>query len=219
MPNSLIIHWPYFLLALAMLWFPRQWMRLGPAIARKRRRPQTAVDKFSAAGPGADPENKHLNLAREFRGKRNYLDIFRAIVGGSALMLFSLDASGDNAPQQLFAIQAGVLFLAVMIQCIRFEGRLGFFAPVFFYTGLSIAVSGPIPALFAFVFMLALNPAVASPRVFISGFAVALLPLGYFLKTPTTYLLLNVGLLLLPPMVSLLSGRSMAIYAKKPKVA
>lgn len=219
MPNSLIIHWPYFLLALAMLWFPRQWMRRGPAIARKRRRPQTAVDKFSAAGPGADPENKRLNLAREFRGKRNYLDIFRAIVGGSALMMFSLEASGDNSKQKLIALQIGVLFVAVMIQCIRFEGRLGFFAPVFFYTGLSIAISGPIPALFAFVLMLAINPAVASPRVFISGFAVALLVLGYFLKTPTTHLAINVVLLLLPPVLSLLSGRSMAIYAKKPKVA
>lgn len=218
MPTSLIIHWPYLLVALAMLWFPRQWMRLGPAIARKRRRPQSAVDKFSAAGPGGDPENKRINFGREFRGKRNYFDVFRAGAGGLSLMLFSFEATGKGADSKMLILQTGVLLVAVLIQAVRYEGRLGFFAPVFFFVGMSIVLSGPIPALFAFVLMLAINPAVPNPRVFISGFAVALLPLGYFLKSPVAPLIVNFVLLILIPVVSLLSRRSMAIYAKKPKL-
>ena len=218
MPTSLIIHWPYLLIALAMLWFPRQWMRLGPALFRKRRRAQSAVEKFSAAGPGGDPQNKAINFAREFRGKRNYFDFFRATAGGVSLMQFSFEGHGPGMGAKILLAQAAVFLVATLIQCVRYEGRLGFFAPIFFYAGMSIALSGPIVALFALVLMLAVNPIVPNPRMFISGFAMVLMPLGYFLEASLLLLVLNVGLLVLPPVLSLLSGSSMVIYAKKPKL-
>ncbi|MBI3885331.1 MAG: hypothetical protein HY302_06330 [Opitutae bacterium] len=218
MPPSLTVHWPYLLVALAMLWFPRQWLRLGPALWKRRRRSQTDVERFSNSSPPGDPENKTISLARELRNKRNYLDFLRAALGGWALLQYSFEAHGKGLSGRLLTAQAAVLLGATLIQCLRFETRWGFFAPIFFFAGLSIALSGPIPALFALVFMFAINPAIPNPRLFISLYALLLIPLGYFLDASRSLLILNVLLLWLPPVLSLLGRRSMAIYAKKPKL-
>ncbi len=217
MLTSLIIHWPYLLTALAMLLFPRQWLRLGPALFRQRRRAQSAVEKFSSAGPDGDSEHKKMNFTREMRNKRNYFDLFRAAAGGVALMEFSLEATSRGADAKILTLQMVVLLLATLIQTVRFDGKLGLFAPIFFYAGMSMALAGPIPSLFALVFMIAINPALPNPRVFISGFAVALIPLGYLLDSSIPRLVVNVPLLLLPPVLSLLTKRPMVIYAKRAK--
>ena len=42
MPESITAHWPYILLAIALLWFPRQWLRTGKSILKKRHKPDGA---------------------------------------------------------------------------------------------------------------------------------------------------------------------------------
>ena len=64
MSNTVIIHWPYLLVALAMLWFPRQWLRVGRWYNKKRSRPKGTIENFTT-GPAHDPADKSVNLRRE----------------------------------------------------------------------------------------------------------------------------------------------------------
>ena len=216
MSNTLIIHWPYLLVALAMLWFPRQWLRVGRWYYKKRSRPKGLVENFTT-GPAHDPADKSVNLRRELTNKRNYLDILRAATGAVALLTYCFEAHGPKDGPRIFTLQAAILLVAVFIQAIRFEGKLSFFAPIFFFAGMSIGLSGPFSALFALVLVLAINPIIPNPRIFIFAYATLLLPLVYFFEGSMRYMLLNVTLLTLPLIVSLLANRSMVLYAKKAK--
>ena len=96
MSNTLIIHWPYLLVALAMLWFPRQWLRVGRWYNKKRSRPKGPIENFTT-GPAHDPADKSVNLRRELMNKRNYLDILRAATGTVALLTYGFEAHGPTA--------------------------------------------------------------------------------------------------------------------------
>ena len=65
--------------------------------------------------------------------------------------------------------------------------------------------------------VLAINPIIPNPRVFIFAYTALLLPLVYFFEGSMRYMLLNVTLLTLPLVISLLANRSMVLYAKKAK--
>jgi len=85
---SLNISWPYLLVALGMLWFPRQWMRTGKSVLKRRRKPDGALERL--AGMGArDPEDRSVQPSREFTNFRNYLDLLRAFAGGYCLTQFA----------------------------------------------------------------------------------------------------------------------------------
>jgi hypothetical protein len=114
MSDDLIINWPYLLIALAMLWFPRQWLRTGARVLKKRRKPDGAMERL--AGMGArDPEDKSVQPGREFANFRNYIDLFRALAGGYSLSQFALTTSTEAAATTAFVIQAGILLVAVLI--------------------------------------------------------------------------------------------------------
>ena len=129
----------------------------------------------------------------------------------------SSDLHGPKDGPRIFALQAAILLVAVFVQAIRFEGKLSFFAPIFFFAGMSVGLCGPFSALFALVLVLAINPIIPNPRVFIFAYTALLLPLVYFFEGSMRYMLLNVTLLTLPLVVSLLANRSMVLYAKKAK--
>lgn len=218
MPTELTIHWPYLILAIAMLWFPRQWLRSGARVLKKRRKPDSAMERL--AGMGArDPEDKSVQPGREFANFRNYIDLFRALAGGYSLSQFAFTVESEDAGLTAFFIQAAVLLVAVLIQSIRHDSRVSFFAPIFYFVGMSVGSSGHYAGLFAFALVLAINPVIPNPRLFLTAYGLLLLPFGLVFSADWRMLTLNAVLVLLPPLMSLLSKRPLVIFTKKPKVA
>ena len=206
------IHWPYLALALAMLLFPRQWMRLGKW-RKKHRRERETMEKFAQDG-AVDPDDKSVRLARELKSPRNHLDFLRALAGGVALWEFSFSAA--RAQQgMVFGWEIGITLLAVVIQLVRWRERITFVAPIFYFAGLSIGMGNYFSGSMAFLLVCAINPVIPTPRVFISVFAVLLLPFNYFLGAGLELALVNTTLLLLGPLASLLSKRPMVIFTRK----
>lgn len=218
MPAELEIHWSYLAAAVAMLWFPRHWMRLGFRLFRQRRKHRDKIEQF-AENQARDPEDKSVRLPAEFANKRNYLDIVRAAAGGYCLVAFTFSLSGPSEGGRLLmrALQLFVCFLGVLIQTVRKEEKLSFFAAIFYLVGLAIGLCG-YPAGLAFLMVLAINPALPNPRVFLAVYALLLLPFGYFFGAPLFWMLSSFGLLVLIPLLSLLAKKPMVIYAKKLKV-
>ena len=218
MPSDLTIHWPYLFMAIAMLWFPRQWLRTGVRVLKKRRKPDSALERLAGIG-ARDPDDKSVQTGREFANFRNYIDLFRALAGGYSLSQFAFTAGSDDAEIAAFAAQALVLTIAVLIQSIRYDTRVSFFAPIFFFVGMSVGSSGHYAGLFAFILVLAINPVIPNPRMFLTAYGLLLLPFGLVFDADWRLLTLNTVLVLLPPLMSLLSKRPLVIFAKKAKTA
>lgn len=218
MPDQLIINWPYLLMAIAMLWFPRQWLRTGARVLKKRRKPDGAMERLAGIG-ARDPEDKSVQPGREFANFRNYIDLFRALAGGYSLSQFAFTTGSDEAEMRAFLIQAAILLVAVLIQSVRFDGRLSFFAPIFYFAGMSVGASGHYAGAFAFALVLAINPIIPNPRMFLTAYGLLLLPFGYAFGADLDLLGLNAVLVLLPPLASLLTKRPLVIFTKKAKSA
>jgi hypothetical protein len=216
MPDQLTIHWPYLLMALATLWFPRQWLRTGARVLKKRRRPDGALERLAGIG-ARDPDDKSVQPGREFTNFRNYLDLFRALGGGYSLTQFSFEAGNSDAEQAVFIIQAVALLIAVIIQSVRWDTRVNFFAPIFYFVGMTVGTSGHLAGLFAFALVLAINPVIPTPRMFLTAYGLLLLPFGLVFDTNWRLLMVNVILILLPPLLSLLAKRPLVIFSRKPK--
>lgn len=206
------IHWPYLALALALLWFPRPWMRLGKWRSR-RRRERATMERFAQDGAN-DPDDKSVRLTRELKSPRNYLDFLRALAGGVALWEFSFTAGADN-PGAAFAAQLVLTLVAVLIQLIRWRDRITFFAAIFFFAGLSIGMGNYFSGAMAFLLTCTINPIIPTPRLFVTAFALLLLPFNYFLGAGLGLALVNSGLVLLGPLLSLLTKRPLVVFTRK----
>lgn len=218
MPEHLTINWPYLLMAIAMLWFPRQWLRSGARVLKKRRRPDGAMERLAGIG-ARDPEDKSVQPGREFANFRNYIDFFRALAGGYSLSQFAFVAGSKDTVLTAFFIQATILLAGVLIQSIRRDARVSFFAPIFYFVGMSIGASGHYAGLFAFALVLAINPVIPNPRMFLTAYGLLLLPFGLVFDADGKLLGLNAGLVLLIPLLSLLTKRPLVIFTKKAKSA
>jgi hypothetical protein len=206
------LHWPYLAVALALLWFPRQWMRLGKW-RRPRRKERETLEKFAQDGAN-DPEDKSVRLVRELKSPRNYVDFFRALAGGIALWEFSFTAGRDDA-MAVLAVKIALTLVAVLIAVVRWRERFVFFAPIFFFGGLSIGLGNYFSGAMAFLLTCTINPIIPTPRMFVTAFALLLLPFNYFLGAGLQLALVNSLLLLVGPLLSLLAKRSMVIFTRK----
>lgn len=219
MNDELVIHWPYLLMAIAMLCFPRQWLRNGARLFKRRRTPRDSVEKLAGQG-SRDPDDKSVHPGKEFLTFRNYIDLFRALAGGYSLGEFSFTATGSDAGWKMLVIQAAVMVVAVGIQAVRVEnGRHNYFAPIFWLVGLACGFPGHYAAVFAFALVLAANPAIPNPRWFLTTYGLLVLVCGYLFEAPFLANLLAAGLVILVPIASLLAKRPLVIYARKPRSA
>jgi len=225
--ESISVNWPYLLIAVALLWFPRQWLRSGKSILKKRRKPDGALERL--AGMGArDPEDRSVQPGREFTNFRNYLDLLRAFAGGYGLIQFAFVPVGEDAAQTVFIIQSLVLLVGVLIQSVRYDNRLSFFAAIFFLLGQTVGTGGiatgetpfsigHCTGLFAFALVLAINPIIPNPRWFLTAFGLLLLPFGFVFGAAMPLVTVNALLILLPPLLSLLTKRPVVIFSRKAK--
>jgi len=218
MPDTLTINWPYLLIAVALLWFPRQWLRSGKSMLKRRRKPDGALERL--AGMGArDPEDRSVQPSKEFANFRNYLDLFRSLAGGYCLTQVAFQTAGADAALKVLIIQCVIMLVAVVIQTVRFDNRLSFYAAIFFLVGLNVGSLFHYAPLFAFALVLAINPVIPNPRLFLSAYGLLMLPFGIFFGAPLELLAFNSGLVLLAPLLSLLTKRPVVIFSRKPKSA
>jgi len=219
--SDITVHGLYLAGVLLMLWFPRQWLRLGKRLFKKRKHPGDKVVQFGNER-AVDPDDKSVRLGKEFSSPRNYVDLLRAGAGGWGLANFVFEAATGDARLGVLLAQVAILFVAVLIQTIRFGERVVYFAPVFYFAGLGIGASGPLPGAFGFMLVLLINPAISNPRWFLTALALALLGFGIFYQGFIADLWLHAAVtfvIFLPVLLSLLSSRPLVIYSKRSKPA
>lgn len=212
---------PQLCVGLALLWFPRQWLRRGKIIGHHRRKKSSgSAEPWNMREPG-DPRPSY----QEFAKPRNYVDLLRAAAGAVAIMGgFAIDgairlgeaASRSDARTVLIA-QIGVLLLGVIIQMTRYERqRLSFYAPVFFLAGLSVTLCGPWAALFAFVLVWAVSPMFGNGEAFLITYAAVLVAYGLFMHEAQRLYPVSAGLFcFLPALLSMLLRRPLVVFTRK----
>lgn len=210
---------PIFLVALALLWLPRSWLRRGRTLWRSRRR---SGRHGSWANPPKDGTS--LGFRREFSKARNYVDLARGWLGGLAILGGNgFDAAvrlASSAPpamaHRVLAAQSAVLLLAVLIQTVRFERRrLSLSAPVFFIAGVSFATLTPFAGLCGFVIAWALNPVAPSAQAFLVVEAIIAAAAAYVLNGFTLLVPVGFALTFCPVLLSLLTRRSLVVFSPR----
>lgn len=219
-----IVHWPYLITALVLLWFPRHWMRIGK-LGSKRRRQRETMERFAQDG-GNDPDDKSVKLRRELKSARNYIDFFRGFAGSFCLWHFAFNVTLEQR-DMLDAIGGALLLVAVVLQTTRFRERVTFFAAIFFLAGMSMGI-GHVPigdepgilgnyyaASLAFLLVCAINPVIPTPRLFVVAYGLLLLPFVSFLGGGFQLAWINSLLVLLPPLFSVMAKRPMVIFTRR----
>ncbi len=229
----MIIDLPYFILALVILWFPRQWLRFGRGATRRLRWLRRSRRHLHEQLRTREPGEVRLAVSEEFSKPRNYIDFLRALAGGllivgnseweivAAIRLETVatDATSSAAVTGLEYLRMGLVLAGVVIQFLRFEGRLTFYAPIFYLGGLGFALCGLNAGLFAFITCWILNSAAPLlPGGFLSLYALLIFMLGLLLRGLSDSFVLFMGAVsFLPVLVSLLARRSLAIFVKRMK--
>jgi hypothetical protein len=216
-------NFPYLLFGLALLWFPRTWMRLGAAFLKRRRRradPST-IEPWKARSSG-DPR---ISFVGEFGKIRNYVDLARGVAGGFTVMggmgistgLGLAPDATHAAVMELQVLRVAILLIGVVIQTLRFEhSRVTFYPPIFYVAGVSVALCSIQGAAFAFVLIWTLNAAFGSAQAFLSVYALLLVAFGYFFGPGGLFASLCAGCLSLAPvLLSLLANRPLVIFSRK----
>lgn len=210
-----VIHWPYLVAALVLLWFPRPWLRLG-RLRRRRRKQREVLEKFAQEG-ASDPSDHSVKLRREFSSLRNHVDWLRGLAGAATLGWGGFAGHPPEARGTVLLLTAGVLLVGLLAQTLRRrEGRMAFFAPIFYAVGLSIGLGNHFSGAMAFLLVCAVNPVLPDARWFLTAYALVLLPFNAFLGGGVQLAALNTALLFVPVILSLLAGRSLSLVAPRP---
>jgi len=222
---AMSVHLPLLLAGLFLLWFPRQWMRLGASFGfgarRRNTRPRWRDEPWNRQITGSP----NLSFAAEFTKIRNYFDLLRAAGGGLAIMggygiepaLSAAEGAGPVLVRQVAMLEIGILVVAVLSQTVRIEGgHVSFFAPVFHIAGLSLCLTGHWGALFAFILIWAMNPMLPSAQAFLTLYALLLVAFTLLyrgLEGGAAFLIAS--LCFLPVLLSLLTRRRLGVLKRR----
>ncbi|HSH93538.1 MAG TPA: hypothetical protein VK968_05295 [Roseimicrobium sp.] len=209
----MIIHIWLLLIAVLLLWIPRQWLRYGGKVV-------TLPERSKADKDIRDANDVSLQLRDEILKPRNWVDFLRAAAGGIAVygVCFEVgQGAAKGTGNIVFIVQFAVLLIAVLLQTIRIEQRMTLVAPVFFVLGLSFGLIGWKAALFACVTIWVLNLLLPSAGMFLFVFAFVeavffrLVGNGFSMKT----VILTVILTTFPLLFSALTNRRLVRLNKK----
>lgn len=210
------VHYPFLVFSLLLLWFPRNWLRHGARVTPKPPR------RFNADKPDRDPYERTVHPLEEAAKPRNWVDWGRAAVGayGVAMVAFTPPEGTIGVHWPTAAWQGFVLVVATLIQMIRIEKRLSFFAPIFFLQGMTFGVAGGLVGLLSMLGSLALTPVLPGPGAVLFVQGGLALSLGVFLqKAAPVELMVLAGAIWLPVLLSvLLQKRLSASFDKRLKV-
>lgn len=214
------VHLPLLLLGLLLLWFPRQWMRLGKVVSTSHRRSSRSREPWKTRAPG------DLRLTwGEFGKVRNYFDLLRAAAGALAITgwhvlegaLTVSEAASRGQARQVLIAKIAIVLIGLLVQTVRYERhRLSFFAPVFYIAGVSVALCGPWAALFAFLFIWAVNPMFGNAEAFLAVYAVVLVVFALLFKDTSRVLAAAAFLVaFLPVLLALMTRRPLVVFTRK----
>jgi hypothetical protein len=221
----MLVNLPFLLLALLLLWFPRQWMRLGVAMRNRRsKRSEAAVRRDEEPWNTREPGNPSVGFRSEFIKVRNYVDLLRGAAGGLAVMgglgidacLSVAEGASTVEGEKLIALQLAILLVGLLIQTVRYERqRLLFFAPIFFLFGLSVALCGLKGSVFAFVMIWAINPMLQNPQAFLSVYSLLMCLFGWLFGFGNTLPIAALLFCFLPVLLSMLAQRPLVLFTRK----
>jgi hypothetical protein len=217
------VHLPLLLLAIALLWFPRQWLRLGATLLTRRRRrpPGRGQEPWNTREPG-DPR---VNTRKEFGRFRNYVDLLRGAAGalllsggfGFASCLQAAPGASRTIFYQVLALRAAILLVGLLIQTLRWnKERLTFFPPIFYLAGLSFGMLKPWAALAAFLLIWAFNAGIGNAQGFLTIYAILMMVFGSVFAGGRDNSAMYVSFLcFLPVLLSLLCNRPLVVLSRK----
>jgi hypothetical protein len=222
------INYLYLTFAVVLLWMPRQWLRLGRKGARAlglaRRHRKREFTRIRESG------DNRVNFSEEFSKPRNYIDFLRAMLGGlilignpewgiSSCFLPLNELEPPTGGNLIFELQIGIIAVGVIRQFLRIEGRVTFYAPLFYFAGMTFALCGFGAGFFAFLLIWTLNSALPIPPVgFLTVYALLLGALGIvFQGIGNQYVYAASIMCVVPVVVSLMARRSLALFNKKIK--
>lgn len=219
------IIWPQFLVALLLLWMPRQWLRVGGSLFKRRRKSgNVRRDREAEREPG----DNSIYFRDEFMKVRNYVDFFRAGIGGLAIVGLpvadiapALQALPDAAPWRGYVVDGvwiAVLLVGVLIQSFRFEKRSAMFPPIFYISGLTFGTCGVAVAAPAVVLTWAINTTLSGPLAFLCLYAGTIGIFGFLLSDDLEQVGVTTALVFLPVLISLLAKKRLVHFSKKVKV-
>lgn len=222
----MLVNLPFLLLALLLLCFPRQWMRLGLTFwNRKKKRSEGATRREEEPWKNSEPGDPAVSFRDEFLKVRNYVDLFRATAGSLAVFgglgidaCFSAPAESPRLlVAEVLVAQIVLLLVGLLIQLVRYErGRFLVFAPIFFLAGLTVGVCGVKTAAFAFALIWAINPMLKNPSAFLMAYAVLVgLFGGLFLDFTDKMVILAAFVTFLPVLLSALMQRPLVLFTRK----
>src|SRR5690606_14506877 len=109
-----------------------------------------------------------------------------------------------------------ILLVGVVLQTIRFESRVTLFPPIFYLAGLTFALCGVYPALFALVLVSAVNFALPTPAGFLAVYALLVVTFELLFQGMSNKLaFVAAGFLFLPVLLSLLTRRRLVLLTKR----
>ena len=179
--NSVTVDLPFLLVAIALLWFPRHWLRLGSVF--KRRRSANAARAAKEPWNNREQGDPRVNFGAEFSKFRNYVDLLRAGAGSLALFgglgitscLGVAEGAPGNTGYAVIGLRALILLIGLLVQTVRFENNhLTFYPPIFYLAGLTVALSGYRAAGFAFVLIWAMSGSTFVETSFVTSGAMPL---------------------------------------------
>ena len=220
------VNLPFLLFALLLLWFPRQWMRLGKAFWNQRkRRSEGMTRREEEPWHTSEPGDPAVGFRDEFGKIRNYVDLLRGAAGSLSVMGgLGIDPCITLPPEptglmlgEYFAVQVAILLGGLLVQTVRHErGRYLFFAPIFFLAGLSVGLCGVNVAGFAFVMIWAVNPMLKNPSVFLMVYAALVGAFAaVFLSLTSLVAIVTVFFIFLPVLLSAMAQRPLVLFTKK----
>ncbi|MCX6942913.1 MAG: hypothetical protein NTX09_19665 [Verrucomicrobia bacterium] len=221
--TSVTVDLPFLLVAVALLWFPRHWLRLGSVF--KRRRSANAVRAAKEPWNNREQGDPRVSLGAEFSKFRNYVDLLRAGAGSLALFgglgITSCLGVAEGAPRNIgyavIGLRALILLIGLLVQTVRFENNhLTFYPPIFYLAGLTVGLSGYRDAGFAFVLIWALSPVFGGALGLLTIYAALVVGFGYVFNGGVSLSSALAGFLcFLPALLSMLANRPLVVLSRK----
>ncbi|MBC7367495.1 MAG: hypothetical protein H7343_11915 [Undibacterium sp.] len=212
------------LIALGLLYLPRQWLRWGKRVVKSERLSRHGDSNNFDPSKRREMGDPAVIFKDEFSKLRNYVDLFRAIAGSAVVVGTAYTPScfrvAAEAPPGLargvLVLKFVILLGAMLVQLIRYERRLTLFAPIFFVAGLTFGLSGVAAAGFAFLLVWALNLVLPSASAFLTTQAVLILVFGTLLgERGDLFVMAAFFCLFLPVLISMLTGRSLQTFHRR----
>ena len=182
----MILHSPWLLAATAVLWPPMP-------------TPRRLKLAFK------EPRTHSRDPVALFKSWRNWIDLVRSIAGVYLLTRFAVIADPDTPGGGLKAMMviAGVICAGMLLQTVRFDGKVHFVAPLFYSSGLTLMLSGYVTGGFALFVGWLFTMAGKNIQLQLPVMLVAL-AIGGFLLDRNLALIVNCALISIPLLLPVL---------------